>query len=184
MAGQTLNPQSFPPGSSREFIDLIVRLQQFVDNTGKTATGAQEAAQGAQQTADQQATRNDSQDQTLDDHQSEINTAQGDISALTDVITNDVIHNDRAQLQVMAGPLSVGTELRISNVKVLGGRITGWTASTGTVSRAGLNADQAFTVGAAYSQTEMQAIAAALVEVRKLAAALQAAGTSHGMIGT
>lgn len=184
MAGQQLNPRAFPPGSSQVFIDLINRLALLLNTASDDAGGAKDTAEGAQQTADEQKTRNDAQDLTLENHGQAINVQRGDIDALADVITNDVIRNDRAQLQIMTGPLSVNAELRISNVKVLGGRITGWTASTGTISRAGLNADQSFTVGAAYSQTEMQALANGLVEVRKLVAALQAAAMSHGMIGT
>lgn len=190
MAGQQLNPRAFPPGSSQVFIDLINRLAGLLNSTSgaadeaaDAAKDAQEAAGTAQQTAQQQATRNDAQDQTLEDQGNAINTQRGDLDALADVVTQDVIRNDRAQLQIMTGPLSVGTELRINNIKVLGGRITGWTASTGNIKKGGIDASQAFPVGASYNQSEVQALADALVEVRQLAAALQQALTSHGEIG-
>lgn len=197
MAGQILNPGAFPPGSSAVFIDLINRLSKLLDDTGETATGAEQTAGEAGKLAqeakdDARNAQNDATDakqaasvaqDAAEDAQFEAGLAQQAAQNVQDDFDTNGVKKDVSTLQVMTGPLSVGTELRISNVKVLGGRITGWTASTGTVSRAGLNADLAFTVGATYSQSEMQAVADALVEVRKLAAALQAADTSHGLIG-
>lgn len=198
MAGQILNPGAFPPGSSAVFIDLINRLARLLDNTGSTAEGAQQAAQAAQQTANSaqqtasgaqttanaaQNTANAANDAAFD-AQTAANFAQSTADDVqTDFNTNGV-RKDVTTLQIMQGPLSVGTELRISNIKVLGGRITGWTASTGTAVKGGFDADQTYPIGATYSQSELQALADGLVELRKVVLALQQGATSHGLIGS
>lgn len=198
MAGQILNPGSFPPGSSAVFIDLINRLSRLLDTTGNTAEGAEQAAQAAQSAANSaqqaasgaqttanaaQTTANAANDAAFD-AQTAAGFAQSTADDVqTDFNTNGVRKNVTA-LQIMQGPLSIGTEMRINNIKVIGGRITGWTASTGTAVKGGFDADASYTVGAAYSQSEMQAIAAGLVELRKVVLALQQGVTSHGLIGT
>lgn len=181
-----INAQSFPPGSSPAFIDAIQRLVNAQTDTGKAAGNAEETAQGAQTVADAQKTRNDQQDIVLTDHSSQINALRTDVDNQSGSIINinqHAIKDNTTSLQIMAGALSVNQELRISNVKVLGGRNTGWTPTTGTQKKGGMNADNAYNASADYSQPELQAIAGGLVEVRQVVAALIAAFTSHGAIG-
>lgn len=178
-----INSQSFPPGSSPAFIDAIQQLVAAQAESGKSAGSAEEVAQGAQTVADAQRVRNDQQDQVLVDHASQINSLRTDVDNQGGQITN-AVRKDLTTLQVMAGPLSVNQELRISNVKVMGARNTGWEATTGTQKKGGMNADNAYNASATYSQPEIQAIAGGLVEVRQVVAALIAAFTSHGAIGS
>lgn len=88
------------------------------------------------------------------------------------------------KLQV-GGSENVSVSYKVAGLQVVSAQQTGWTASTGTALKGGINAATAYTVGAAYSQAEVQAIAAGLVEARRVIKALQdalAATTGHGLI--
>lgn len=181
-----LNRLSFPPGSPREFIDAILRINDQQNAAAGTADDAKDAADGAQTVAEAQKTRNDQQDIVLTDHSSQINALRTDVDNQGDSIiniNNNAVKTNTTTLQVMQGALSVNQELRISNVKVLGARNTGWAATTGTQTKGGLNSDLALPAGAAYSQAELTAIANAVIEARRHIAGLIAALTSHGVIG-
>lgn len=181
-----LRAQSFPPGSSREFIDAITRVLGYQTETGKTAEQANQTAQGASTVADAQRVRNDQQDITLSDQASQIATMQGQISTQGSQIsglTTNAVQTNKTALQTMTGPLGVVNRIEVGGIKVLGARVTGWTANTGTQTKGGMNADQAYTAGAAYAQSEAQAVADGLIEVRRVLNALVAAGVSHGIIG-
>ncbi len=90
---------------------------------------------------------------------------------------------EKARLVGAAFNLAAGSVYQINAVKVVGARDTGWTAMTGTGSKAALAAAAAGTVSAAYVQAEAQAsrdrIAALEARLRSLDAALVA----HGLIG-
>lgn len=73
---QQLNRSSFPPGSSREFIDSILRLTGNTDTAGGAAESAQELAQEAKEIADAATTKNDEQDVTLSQHEHDINALE------------------------------------------------------------------------------------------------------------
>lgn len=70
---QQLNRSSFPPGSSREFIDSILRLTGDTNSAGGTAQDAHQLAQDAKDIADAAATKNAEQDQELSQHETDIN---------------------------------------------------------------------------------------------------------------
>lgn len=114
----------------------------------------------------------------LDDHELRLTQAETDISD----IKWDYVSKSAASAQALLSPLGVATSLSINGVKVLGPRQTGWTQGTGTPNLGAFNADQAFTVGAAYSQAEVQAIANELVAARKRILALEQAMRTHGLI--
>ncbi|MDR6874794.1 hypothetical protein J2Y55_005832 [Bosea sp. BE125] len=91
---------------------------------------------------------------------------------------------DKARLTLAAFNLvSAAAVYQINAVKVVGARDTGWTAMTGTGSKAALATAAAGTVSAAYVQAEAQAsrdrIAALEARLRSLDAAL----FTHGLIG-
>ncbi|KMK13543.1 tail protein [Pluralibacter gergoviae] len=85
------------------------------------------------------------------------------------------------KLQV-AGSINVTTSYKVAGVKVVGAQQSGWTASTGTANKAAFNADLAFTVSATYTQSEVQALADALVATRQRVKALEDALRTHGLI--
>lgn len=184
---QQLNPSSLPPGTSVVFKDWLTRLGGVTSDAGKTAEQAGTDASDAFQVADQQRIRNDQQDAALTDQQgqiSQINTEIDNLNGSLINLGNNAVKLDKTTLQVMDGPLSIATEIRVNNIKVMGGRQTGWTAATGALKKGGINGSASYSAGAAYSQAEIQALADGLVEARQVIAALVALVLSHGMAGT
>ncbi|CAI0812992.1 phage tail protein [Serratia marcescens] len=85
------------------------------------------------------------------------------------------------KLQV-GGNVNVSGSYKVAGLPVLGARQTGWTAATGTANKGAFNADPSFTVGATYSQTEVQALADALKAACQRIKALEDMARTHGMI--
>lgn len=184
---QQLNLSSLPPGTSPAFKDWLTRLGGITGEVGKTAEQAGGDANDAFQVAEQQRIRNDQQDAALSDQQGQISQLNTDIDNIGGSIIdlgNNAVKLNRNSLQVMDGPLSIATEIRVNNIKVMGGRQTGWTAATGTLKKGGINGSASYSAGATYSQAEIQALAEGLVEARQTIAALVALVMSHGMAGT
>lgn len=131
-----------------------------------------------------------------------VTTAEGNItnlqtsvssltSRVTDAETNissiqgDYVSKSATTSQSLSSPLNVITSYSVGGVKVVGARNTGWTASTGTSSKAGINGSAAYAVSSTYTQSEVQSIASGLQEVRRLVVALQnalGATSGHGLI--
>lgn len=110
-----------------------------------------------------------------------VSTAEGNISTLQ----GDYVSKTAITTQSLASPLNVTTSYSVAGTKVVGVRKTGWTASTGTASRSGINGSAAYSVSGTYTQSEIQAIATGLQQVRQWAVAMQAdmgATAGHGLI--
>ncbi|TYD05534.1 phage tail protein [Enterobacter sp. Z1] len=127
--------------------------------------------------------------------QADVSTLQTNVSSLTTRVTTaegnittlqgDYVSKSAVASQTLASPINVTTSYSVGGTKVVGARNTGWTASTGTASKAGINGSTTYTVSAAYTQAEVQAIATGLQQVRQLAVALQTAlgaASGHGLI--
>ncbi|MDW4577809.1 hypothetical protein ACFBQR_17880 [Atlantibacter hermannii] len=104
--------------------------------------------------------------------------AETDISDIQD----DYVSKSATAPQEILSPLGIATSFSIDGTKVLGPQQTGWTPGTGSPNLDAFDADLNFSVGATYSQTELQAIAAALVEVRQRLLALEQSDRTHGLI--
>ncbi|MDQ7100894.1 phage tail protein [Serratia sp. MF2] len=85
------------------------------------------------------------------------------------------------KLQV-GGSVNVSGSYKVAGLPVLGARQTGWTTATGTANKGAFNADQSFTVGATYTQAEVQALADALKAACQRIKALEDMARTHGMI--
>jgi hypothetical protein len=85
------------------------------------------------------------------------------------------------KLQV-GGSIDISVSYKVAGLQVVGARQTGWTAATGTANKSAFNADLAFAVGATYTQTEIQALADALMAARQRIKALEDMARTHGMI--
>lgn len=85
------------------------------------------------------------------------------------------------KLQV-GGSANVSVSYKVAGVQVIGARQAGWATSTGTAYKGAFNADLAFAVGATYTQTEIQALADALMAARQRIKALEDMARTHGMI--
>lgn len=124
-----------------------------------------------------------------------ITTIQSDLTALTTRVTTaegnittlqgDYVSKSAVASQSLASPLNVTTSYSIGGTRVVAPRKTGWTASSGTASRSGINGSTAYTVSATYTQAEIQAIATGLQQIRQWAVAMQTdmgATSGHGLI--
>ncbi len=128
-----------------------------------------------------------------------LTTAENDIDFITDEIVDietrltqtetdisdiqdDYVSKSATTTQELLSPLGIATSFSIDGIKVLGPQQTGWTPGTGTPNLNAFDADLNFSVGATYSQTELQAIANALVEVRRRLLALEQSDRTHGLI--
>ncbi|MDU4687442.1 MAG: phage tail protein [Serratia marcescens] len=129
-----------------------------------------------------------------------IGTAEGDIDTLeTNSVSKAVSTSQSVQatggsflvgniatpttdkLQV-GGDVNVSGSYKVAGLPVLGARQTGWTAATGTANKGMFNADQSFTVGATYTQAEVQALADALKAACQRIKALEDMARTNGMI--
>lgn len=128
-----------------------------------------------------------------------LTTAENDIDFITDEIVDietrltqtetdisdiqdDYVSKSATTTQELLSPLGIATSFSIDGIKVLGPQQTGWTPGTGTPNRNAFDADLNFSVGATYSQTELQAIVDALVEVRQRLLAIEQSDRTHGLI--
>ncbi len=121
----------------------------------------------------------------LDDHETRLTTAESDINYITEKVSEidaDYVSLGRETTQILASPISVKDSYSVNGVQVVGARITGFTASTGTASKSGFNANKTYSIGSTYDQLEIQALASALTETRKSLKALEDMARSHGLI--
>ncbi|EUD09025.1 phage tail protein [Providencia alcalifaciens] len=124
-------------------------------------------------------------EERINDHETRLTTAESDIDYLAEKVSEidaDYVSLGRTTAQTLASPISVKDSYSVNGVRVVSARVTGFTASTGTASKAGINASQTYSVGATYSQAEVKAISDALTETRKSLKALEDMARSHGLI--
>ncbi|EBO3101412.1 phage tail protein [Salmonella enterica subsp. enterica serovar Tennessee] len=180
---------------------LLYVIAQGAD-VGAIAGKANEVGQGAY---DAQV-KNDEQDVILDKHEKRITKTEEDISGIkvklleieNDVnglkikvedidgkvseIIVDYVSLSRTGTQTLASSLNVSGSYSVNGTKVVGARQTGWTAATGTTNKGAFDADLTFTVSDTYTQSEIQAIANALIAERRRTKALEDALRAHGLI--
>lgn len=121
----------------------------------------------------------------LDDHETRLTTAESDIDYLTEKVAEidaDYVSLSRETTQILASPISVKDSYSVDGVQVVGARVTGFTASTGTASKSGFNANQIYSVGSTYDQSEIQALSSALTATRKSLKAIEDTLRTHGLI--
>lgn len=107
-----------------------------------------------------------------------VSTAEGNITTLQ----GDYVSKSAVASQSLASPLNVTTSYSVGGTKVVGARVTGWTAATGTALLGSFNANQAYTASATYTQSEVTAIGTGLQQVRQRAKAIEDALRNHGLI--
>lgn len=126
------------------------------------------------------------------DHESRISQNKSDILSLQgradadelaiESLMGDYVSKTATASQSLASPLDVTTSYSVGGVKVIGARVTGFTAATGTALKGAFNANASFTTSATYTQTEAQAMATALVATRQRLKALEDVMRAHGLI--
>lgn len=134
------------------------------------------------------------------DIQADIVTLQDDVASIQDDYVSKT-ETENQTVQPVSGALLIGTiatpttdklqvvgdvtassSYKVSGVKVVGSRVTGFTAATGTALKGAFNASQAYMVSATYSQSEVQEMASGLTAARQRIKALEDAMRSHGLI--
>lgn len=134
------------------------------------------------------------------DIQADIVTLQDDVAAIQDDYVSKT-ETENQTVQPVSGALLIGTiatpttdklqvvgdvtassSYKVSGVKVVGSRVTGFTAATGSALKGAFNASQEYTVSATYTQSEVQAMASGLTAARQRIKALEDAMRSHGLI--
>ncbi|MCK1966870.1 phage tail protein [Franconibacter sp. IITDAS19] len=122
----------------------------------------------------------------------EITTIKADISGIKTRLTGaenaitaiqgDYISKTITSSQSLASSLNVASSYAVNGVKVVGPRVTGWTAATGTSYRGAFNANASMPVSATYTQSEVQAISNNLLATIQRLKGLEDAVRAHGLI--
>ena len=159
-----IDPTILPANFSTAYRMIVLNS---LSDIGRVAGKANEAAEDAYQSK----TRNDEQDRELATQAQQINAVQA-----------DYISKSQADLQSLASSLNVKTAYSVNGTKVIGQRVTGFTAATGSALKGAFNADQSFPIGETYRKSEIQAVANELTAARKRIKALEDALRSHGLI--
>ncbi|WP_334468184.1 DNA stabilization protein [Arsenophonus sp. PmNCSU2021_1] len=159
-----IDPTILPANFSTAYRMIVLNS---LSDMGRVAGKANEAADDAYQSK----ARNDEQDSVLAKHAQQINAVQA-----------DYISKSQTALQSLSSPLNVNTAYSVNGTKVIGQRVTGFTAATGTALKVAFNANQSFNVGTTYNRSEVQNLSNGLVAARQRIKALEDALRSHGLI--
>ncbi|MFP5815113.1 phage tail protein, partial [Salmonella sp. 741265087_PSA] len=115
----------------------------------------------------------------------DVSALDGRVTAAESTISSlqaDYVSKSATASQSLASPLNVTTSYSVGGTKVIGARQTGWTAATGAALLGTFNANQAYTVSATYTQSEVSAMANGLQQARQRIKALEDAIRTHGLI--
>lgn len=110
--------------------------------------------------------------QTVNDEQDK------SISALQE----DYVSKSAEETQHIASSLDTDGVYMVGGTQVIGPRQTGWTAATGTPLLGSFNANQSYTIGTTYTQSEVAALATGLQQARQRILALETVLRLHGLI--
>lgn len=105
-----------------------------------------------------------------------------DLDGKVSEILVDYVSLSKKEQQSLSSSLDVTFSYSVNGTKVIGNRVTGFTAATGTSLKSAFNADQTFSISEDYNPSEIQTLANALVESRQRIKALEDALRSHGLI--
>ncbi|MGL5280664.1 MAG: phage tail protein [Plesiomonas shigelloides] len=203
---RTIDAASVPDSFGWALKDYLVNQSNDVGNIAGQANLAASGAYEAQLTNDEQnvvldehsktlseyGVRISAAEVTLEDHGKRISQAESELADHEIRIANntadiaeiktDYVSKKATALQVIASPIDVSTSYSVNGVKVVGAQVTGWVAATGSAFTGSFNASQALPVGAVYSQSEVTAIANALITTRQRLKAMEDALRQHGLI--
>lgn len=194
-----ITPDVLPLNFSETYRRIVL---SSAEDIGKVVNRANEAGQEAYSSQ----VKNEEQDLILDNYKNRITKAEEDLASLEVRVLNiendvdglkikiqdldgkvseilvDYVSLSRTTSQNLSSSLNVKNSYSVNGTKVIGSRITGFTASTGTSLKSSFNADQTFSISEDYNQSEIQTLANALVASRQRIKALEDALRSHGLI--
>lgn len=176
---------------ANEALDKATAAQAAADQAALDAAAAQSTANAAQSTANQaildaafaQGAANAAQadaTQALADAAAAQSTADSALALAQDIDDDYISKTDTAPQAVVSTFQAVS--YLVGGVQVVGARITGWTAATGTPNYGAFNGNTAYAAGATYLQSEAAAVASGLLEARQRIIALEKAMRDHGLI--
>lgn len=197
--GQKIMAHDLPHLLGFTAIDYLVNNSDDMTAVAEQANGAAQGAYDAQETNDRQDETLTAHSETLANHGQRISAAEATlqdhasrISALEVTsadhekrigdIEADYVSKSATGQQKLASSLDVNASYSVNGVKVVGERVTGWVASTGTPYTSIFNGDKANAAGTTYSQTVLQAIADDLKQARQRIIALEGVLRSHGLL--
>ncbi|ASX26132.1 hypothetical protein [Candidatus Williamhamiltonella defendens] len=159
-----IDPTILPANFSTAYRMIVLNS---LSDMSRVAGKANEASEDAYQSK----TRNDEQDRELATQAQQINAVQA-----------DAISKSQADLQSLSSSLNVKRAYSVNGIKVVGPRVTGFTAANGTALKGAFHADESFSIGVNYHQSEVQILAKALIAARQRIKALEDALRLHGLI--
>lgn len=142
-----------------------------------TANGALASAGAAQTTANTALASAATAQTAANAAQATANSAQ----TLANAINADYISKTVVTAQAVVSTFQAASYL-VAGLQVVGPRITGWTAATGTPYYGAFNGNTTYAAGATYLQAEAAAVASGLLEARQRIIALEKAMRDHGLI--
>lgn len=117
-----------------------------------------------------------------DDYVSKTETANQTVQPVSGSLLIGTIATPTADKLQVSGSENVSVSYKVAGLQVVGARQTGWTAATGAALLGTFNANQAYTVSATYTQSEVSAMATGLQQARQRIKALEDALRNHGLI--
>ena len=168
-------------------IDALDKANAAQDSADQAAQDAAAAQVSADQAASDAATAQSAADAAqFDATQALANAAAAQSTAddaldLAQQIDADYVSKTDAAPQAVVSTLQAASYL-VAGLQVVGPRIAGWTAATGTPYYGAFNGNTAYAAGATYLQSEAAAFATALTETRQRVVALEKALRDHGLI--
>lgn len=157
-------------GGANEAMDAATAAQSAAQQAAQDAAAAQSDASAAQSTANQASTDAGTAQSTAASALSLAQDIEDDYISKTEVVAQAVVSTFQAVSYLVGG------------IQVVGARINGWTAATGTPNYGAFNGNTTYAAGATYLQSEASAVAAALTETRQRVVALEKALRDHGLI--
>lgn len=167
---QTQTDASVAVGGANDAMDKAKDAQDSADQAAQDAAAAQSSADAAQSDANQ----------ALTDAATAQSTANSAL-ALAEYIDGDYVSKTDAAAQAVVSTFQAASYF-VAGLQVVGPRIIGWTAATGTPNYAAFNGNAIYAAGATYLQSEAAAVASGLLEARQRIISLEKAMRDHGLI--
>ena len=181
---QTQNDAAVAVGGANDAMSAATAAQEAAEQAAQDAAAAQftanEAildaafAQGTADAAQADAT------QALADAATAQSTADSAL-ALAEAIEDDYVSKTDPDPQAVVSTFEAASYV-VAGLQVVGPRIIGWTAATGTPYYGAFNGNTTYAAGVVYLQAEAAAVASGLLEARQRIIALEKAMRDHGLI--
>lgn len=194
--GNRLDASMMPSVFSESLKLYFINNNDLVSLAGSTANEASVAANEANGLANQASQQAGEATQAAASVQEQLNSALDGLDSKyvsKQLSTNQTIQSGGGSLVIgnasgsafdklhVVGSANATESYKILGVQVVAARDTGWSNATGTALKGAFNADKSFTIGAEYNQSQIQEVAAALTEARRVIKALKDVLAYHGL---